>query len=174
MKNSNAIHTITREHRGHTITVNWFGDYDHGTPWGHEDGHGPVTGWERRDKRPGERVLCSDRNAKRFYDYAEAILIAKRDGWDAAPYGVGTAGERAVRAVEADFTRLQAWCEDRWHYVGYTCEIEGFDAYHDSCWGIESDFTDEPTAEAFSAAVAFLDLEIAEAQDAACRDLITA
>jgi hypothetical protein len=174
MKNADAIHTITREHRGHTITVNWFADVDHGTPWENEDGHGPVTKWERRDKRPGERVLCSDRNAKRFYDYAEAIKIARRDGWDAEPYGTGTVGERAARAVEADFARLKAWCEDRWHYVGFKCEIEGFDAYHDSCWGFESDFMDGPTAEAISAAVAFLDLEIAESQDAACRDLITA
>lgn len=174
MKNTDAIHTITREHRGHTITINWFADFDHGTPWDNEDGHGPITKWERRDKRPGERVLSSDRSAKRFYDFAEAVKIAKRDGWDAKPYGTGTAGERAARAVEADFARLQDWCEDRWHYVGFTCEIEGFDAYHDSCWGIESDFMDGPTSEAISAAVEFLDLEIVEAQDAACRDLITA
>jgi len=173
MKNSDAIHTITREHRGHTITINWFADFDHGTPWDHEDGHGPATEWERRDKRPGERVLSSDRFGKRFYDYAEAIKIAKRDGWDAEPYGTGTAGERAVRAVEADFARLQGWCEDRWHYVGFTCEIEGFEDYYNSCWGFESDFMDGPTAEAIGDAVAFLDLEIAESHDAACRDLIS-
>lgn len=60
-------------------------DEGHGAPWEEEDGHGPVTDWERRDKRPGELVLADDGRAKLFYDFAEACRIARRDGWGTAP-----------------------------------------------------------------------------------------
>ncbi|AOZ05924.1 TPA: hypothetical protein QDB15_000005 [Burkholderia vietnamiensis] len=56
-------------------------DDDKGAPWDEEDGHGPVSDWTTRDKRPGEWVLSSDHGSKRFYDVAEANRIAKRDGW---------------------------------------------------------------------------------------------
>lgn len=63
-----------------------------GTPWENEDGHGPVSGWETRGKAPGEMVLCGDGRgglgtdrAKRFYDFAQACRIARRDGWGFLP-----------------------------------------------------------------------------------------
>jgi hypothetical protein len=88
-------------------------------PWEENDGHGPVSDWRRLDsKRPGERVLCTDRSSARFYDFEEAVKIARADGWDAEPYKTGTPGERAVRAVEDDFKVLKAWCNDEWSYCG--------------------------------------------------------
>lgn len=60
-------------------------DNDHGAPWDNCDGHGPVSDWTRRDKKPGELVLNTDRQSKRFYDYAEACRIARRDQWGWLP-----------------------------------------------------------------------------------------
>src|SRR5687768_10976075 len=88
------------------------------TPWDRECGHGPVTEWTTRAKQPGERVLVEDHGSSRYYDFAEAVRIAKRDGWDAPPYGQGTKGQRATRAAEADFNRLRRWCNGDWEYVG--------------------------------------------------------
>lgn len=56
-------------------------DPDMDAPWDNADGHGPVSEWTRRDKRPGEWELNSDHGSKRFYDAQEANKIAKRDGW---------------------------------------------------------------------------------------------
>lgn len=116
---------------------------DQRAPWEREDGHGEVFGWTTRAKLPGERRLCEDRKAFRYYDYAGAILKAKAEGWDAEPYGTGTAGERAVRAVEADFKRLRDWCRDEWRYVGVILSVSKngvmLDEYAASLWGIESD-----------------------------------
>jgi hypothetical protein len=115
------------------------------TPWDREDGHGPVTGWQRRAKLPGEMVLCEDRGARRFYDFAEACRIAQRDGWDAPPYRTGTKRQRAARAALADFNRLRDWCNDEWHYLGVivrhadACQCCG---ESESLWGIESDAHD--------------------------------
>lgn len=121
-------------------------DEDHGEPWKECRNYGPVSEWTSRDKAPGERVLNSHRGSYRYYDYAEAIKIAKRDGWDTEPYGTGTVGERAARAVEADFQRLKAWCNDEWYYVGVAVSVSRngvmLDKYAASLWGIESDSGD--------------------------------
>jgi hypothetical protein len=71
----------TFEHEGFTFKVNFPYDTDTGMPWENCDGHGVVSDWTRRDKRPGEVELCSDRGSKRFYDVQESTKIAKRDGW---------------------------------------------------------------------------------------------
>jgi hypothetical protein len=55
-------------------------------PWDYEDGHGPVSDWTTRDKRAGELVLCEDRGSRRFYDFAAACRIARRDGWGFLPW----------------------------------------------------------------------------------------
>jgi hypothetical protein len=119
----------------------------HGAPWDEECGHGDVTGWETRDKRPGEMILSEDRRAKRFYDFAGAVKLAKRDGWNAKPYDVPgeTKGQRAHKAAMADFNRLRAWCNDDWCYVGVIvatvcpCCDEVQEDNTQSLWGIESD-----------------------------------
>ncbi|WP_239482854.1 hypothetical protein [Paraburkholderia sp. C35] len=67
--------------RTYRVRINVQDDIDHGAPWEEHDGHGPVSDWTTRDKRPGERVLSSDRGIKRFYDVQEANRIAEQDGW---------------------------------------------------------------------------------------------
>lgn len=69
------------EFEGRRFKVTIEQDSDMGEPWKEHDGHGVVSDWERRDKRPGERVLCSERGSKRFYDVQETMKIAYRDGW---------------------------------------------------------------------------------------------
>ena len=126
------------EHDGHQFRVSFPFDADHGAPWDEEAGHGPVSDWTRRDKAPGERVLAVDHGSKRYYDFAAAVRIARRDGWDTPPYGAGAPGERAARAAEADFARMRAWLADEWHYCG--CFVTLLDATEqESIWGLEDD-----------------------------------
>ena len=68
----------TFTHNGRTFHVSIERDDHHGAPWIENDGHGPVTEWLSRDKKPGERVLHSDRWSKIFYDFAESIAITER------------------------------------------------------------------------------------------------
>ena len=74
------------EHDGFDFKVYIEDDQDSGTPWDREDGHGPVSDWTTRDKQAGELVLHSGRSHKRYYDFAEACKIARRDGWGFMPY----------------------------------------------------------------------------------------
>lgn len=135
----------TFTHGGRNFRINIEQDTDHGAPWKECDCHGVVSDWTTRDKRPGERVLCADRNRKMYYDVQASIAIAKRDGWDAEPYG-GTKGERAARAVNADFEYLRRWCNNEWCYVGIVITLlddDGEDAdKSESLWGIESEADD--------------------------------
>lgn len=70
------------------------------------DGHGPVTAWTTRSKHPGELVINKDRGRARYYDFAEACRIARRDGWDAEPYNAGTETKRQ-QAAKAARVRLR-------------------------------------------------------------------
>lgn len=143
----------TIEHLGFTATITIHNDQHHGAPWEENDGHGIVSGWERRDKRAGERILHSDRHSKRFYDMAATMRLAKRDGWGLGdeskaklaaklgkPVEFLTHGEIVAQAVEDDFEYLRSWCADEWQWQGYTTEIESPDGEitdGDSCWGFE-------------------------------------
>lgn len=133
----------TFEFKGRTFKFETRHDEGHEAPWDWADGHGPVSEWTARDKRPGERLLHSDRRSHRYYDFQEAVKIARRDGWDAAPLGEGTAGQRAARAAEADFEYLRRWCNDQWSYVGVVVTLLDSDDEEtdetESLWGIESD-----------------------------------
>ena len=139
----------TFERQGMTFRVQFEPDYNRAAPWEEEDGHGPVSDWRRADyysrprKRAGERVLISDHGAARFYDFQEACKIALRDGWGVPLYKTGTKRQQAAWAVEADFQRLRAWCNDEWSYVGVVVELlddEGDPLGEtESLWGIESD-----------------------------------
>jgi hypothetical protein len=71
----------------------------HGAPWEEEDGHGDVSEWTTRDKLPGELVLDEDGRHKRFYDFAGACKIARRDGWGFLPEPV-----RVERRAGGGFT----------------------------------------------------------------------
>lgn len=107
-------------------------------PWLDCDGDGVISEWTRRGKNPGERILASHRGMFRYYDIAATMAIAKRDGWDSAPYGQGTAGERAARATWANFNRWRAWYRDEWQFVGVAVTDRNGDVLA-SLWGIESD-----------------------------------
>lgn len=124
---------------GYTVRVRVQYDECLREPWTEEDGHGSVSEWERRDKRPGELTLSEDHGSKLFYDFAEAVKIARRDGWDSPPYKTGTPGERAHRAAMADFEHLRAWCRNEWHYIVVGVEVSrnGAVVDMDSCGGIE-------------------------------------
>lgn len=144
--------TSTVEVSGFTLTATVRADDDCDPPWSREDGHGPVSEWRRRGydgqfrKAPGELLLVDDRGSARFYGFAEACKIARRDGW-----GV-TGGKRdgetarayAARAALADYDRLRRWCNGQWSYVGVSVTVErnGVELvreYECACWGIESD-----------------------------------
>lgn len=133
--------TETIEQHGAIYLVEWFYDDDADAPWDHSDGHGPVTDWERRDKRPGELILSSDRGYKRFYDFAGAMRIAKRDGWNAPPYAFSSPGEQAQAAVMADYKHLRRWCDDQWFYCGIVVTMLDDDGektdVSDSIWCVE-------------------------------------
>lgn len=122
-----------------------------GAPWEENDGHGPVSDWCTRSKRPGERVLCRDGISYQYYDWEGAMKRARAEGWRAAQ-DVGrtdlTPGQIASRAVQADFDRLLAWCTGDWCYV--TVFVRMCDDYGDpmpdceepGCCGVESDSGD--------------------------------
>ena len=143
---TDAYRTETRSHGTMHFRVEWVYDTDSDAPWDRECGHGEVSDWTTRGKRPGEMVLSEDRRMKRFYDFAQAVKLARRDGWNTAPYIWPTEGARAHAAALADFKYLQAWCNDHWHYCGIVVtlldadgEPESVDA---SLWGIESECVD--------------------------------
>ena len=118
-----------------------------GPPWEEHCGHGVVSEWTQRAKRPGEVAIAGDGPRgcpRRYYDIQESTKIARRDGWDAKPYG-GTRGEKAARAVEADFERLRQWCEGHWCWVSLVvtplCQCCGEPMEGEAQWlgGIEGD-----------------------------------
>jgi hypothetical protein len=130
-----------------------------GEPWKEHDGHGPVSEWRSIDsKQAGERVLGQDGRSARFYDFAEACKIAKRDGWGYSGQYVFEDGkkprlseearkltpkQRATRAAEEDYERMRQWCNDEWHWISVGVEVShrGEVLDTDYCGGIE-DYTD--------------------------------
>jgi hypothetical protein len=131
---------ITASHRGWTIAARIEDIPFMGAPWEEHDGHGPVSEWTTRGKMPGERVLASDGVYRRYYGYQAAMTQAKAEGWDAQPYGTGTKGEQAARAVESDFRYLRAWCSDEWRWVGVvvTASKDGIELGSASLFGMGS------------------------------------
>jgi hypothetical protein len=114
---------------GDTITINGrayrvnFEQYQYSNaPWEECDGHGPVRKSSKphrdgySDKAPGERPLNSaGRNEYQFYyNWVEAMRIAKREGWNAAPYD---APNKVLRAVQANFDYLRGWVNSEWGYL---------------------------------------------------------
>jgi hypothetical protein len=134
---SDIYDTETREHHGASYLIEWAADHHHGLPWEESDCHGEVSEWTRRDKKPGERILNTDRHGfKRFYD-VQASMQKARTVWGF------TNGKEAAEAVEKDFEYLRAWCEDRWFYCGIIVTLLDEDGdktdVQASLWGIESD-----------------------------------
>lgn len=117
--------------KGLTFRVTCETDCDMGPPWKEHDGHGEVrevrTFGGKPEKRPGERVLHTDRYAAWFYDWQGAMSTAKRDRWGlcddekaelAEKLGhAPTAGEITTEAVQRDFDHLRGYCNDDWSWV---------------------------------------------------------
>lgn len=76
-----AVDSHEFEYSGHKFRVTAYHDDCMGAPWEEHDGHGIISDWTTRDKAPGELVLASDRGSNRYYDFAETVKIARRDGW---------------------------------------------------------------------------------------------
>ena len=130
---------ITRN--GTTLVVEYYYDADSGAPWRECDGHGVVSEWIHRDKKPGERVLHADHHMRLYYDVQQTTAIALRDGWGVAGQTFATKRQQAAAAVEADFQYLRRWCQDDWFYIGIVVRTEDAAVSH-SLWGIESDTTE--------------------------------
>lgn len=132
------------ERGGFVFRVEYHYDEFNGKPWEESDGHGPVSDWERRDKKPGELILSKDHGSKLFYDFQEACRIALRDGWGCPPYDVEgeTNRQKAARAARADFEYLRGWCHDEWHWAGIVVKMlddEGEETgEEESVWGYAS------------------------------------
>lgn len=95
--------TIEGEAAGFKLIARVENDAHHRAPWAEEDGHGPVSDWTSRAKAPGERVLNRDGTSYRYYDFAEAVAIAKRDGWGWLP--------ARLRTEQDEAGLWRAWCE---------------------------------------------------------------
>ncbi len=164
------------QHRGKLFAITIEPDSYYGAPWDEHDGHGPVTAWTTRSKHPGELVLNNHRIARRYYNFAEACRIARRDGWDAEPCNAGTETKRqqAAKAERADFEYLRRWSNDEWHWVVLTVEL--LDAEGEptgamqSLGGLESDDEDYIRESAHELAEEILtEIEAAEAEQAQTR-----
>lgn len=112
---------------GLTLTARCEHDPHMGAPWDEHDGHGPVSDWRwpnytgHPTKAPGERPLHRDlHGAVRFYDFAEACRIARRDGWGVPFYRTDTEhGANGLLRVSAQYFRghsletyVSAWSDD--------------------------------------------------------------
>lgn len=136
--------SIESGEREFTFKIEFHDDNADGPPWTRSDGHGAVSDWERRSKRPGELVLVEDRGFKRFYEFQGACKIARREGWNTEPFDIEgeTKGQRAARAARADYEYLRQWCNDVWSYVGVVVTLlddDGNETDVDaSLWGVET------------------------------------
>jgi len=106
--------TFEFEHNGVACVATIEHGGGHGAPWDEECGHGDVSDWTTRDKLPGELVLSEDGRSKRFYDFAGACKIARRDGWGFLPEPV-----RVERRAGGGFTgaALPTYCSGEFSIV---------------------------------------------------------
>ncbi len=120
-----------------TFKVKFERDDDTDASWERGDGYGIISDNTDRPKHPAERVIGhTEYGRRRLYDISGSMKKALAEGWDAPPY-TGTKGERAARAVEADYKYHDEWLRDLWEFVGVTitCVETGAE---DSCWGFET------------------------------------
>lgn len=143
---SDCYETRDIEKDGKTYRVEFIVDYDLGAPWEEHDGHGVVSDWECRDKKPGEVVIASDRGWKRFYDVAATTRIAKRDKWGVSDADTSnmTKAQIVALAVKRDLERMRGRCNDKWHWCGVSVFPLTADGYElrsktEALWGVESD-----------------------------------
>jgi len=152
----------TFEHKGRQFGMTIEFDDGLSEPWKEHDGHGIVSEWTHRAKTPGERVLVQDRNSYRYYDFAETMKLARKDGWGPRDNIEGESnGQRLVRAVEQDFEHLRAWCNGEWHWCGIIVALLDSDGEGtgetESLWGMEDSDTNYLNMEARELADTILD-----------------
>ena len=118
--------TISVTIDGFTVTAKVEHDPDMGPPWDEHDGHGPVSGWTTRSKRPGERVLMQYQRSYQYYDWEGAIEKAREEGWGVHPGKAEGETDRQyrVRAVQRDFDYLKGWCNNEWFWCSVTLSVE--------------------------------------------------
>ncbi len=143
---SDCYATRDIEQNGKTYRVEFIFDSDMGAPWKEHGGHGIVSDWESRNKKPSEIVIASDRGAKRFYDIAETTRIAKRDSWGVSDADTTkmTQAQITAMAVQHDMERMRGWCNGDWHWCGVSVfplneDGDELRSKTESLWGIESD-----------------------------------
>ena len=126
-------------HHGRQFQVHFKPDCDAGPPWKESDGHGVVSEWTTRGKRPGERVLAAGRIGQCYYDVEASMHLAIANGWGVRnPPPDATRGQIAALAVEQDFEHLRRWCADAWYYVGViVTDLASGDS--DSLWCVADD-----------------------------------
>lgn len=137
-------------HNGREYEMRIERDEDHGAPWDEEDGHGPVSGWERRDKRPGEMILSEDHGARRFYDFAEACRIARRDGWGFLPAALEI---EPAPADHVPYSKRGGWAK----CAGFIAHDP--DDINDATRAVYDHFRAKMTAREYAAAAALRDFE---------------
>ena len=120
-------------------------DQDASTPWenGPDCGEGVITEWVHGYQDEAYGWILSDTGgfSHRYYDWRATLPYAVRDGWDAPPCGVGTARERAMRAMRANYEWYDGWCSEQWWYIDVIVTLydpEGNEIDSDSCWGYDS------------------------------------
>jgi len=126
--------SITCEVDGFHTTATIHRDDYSGAPWENSCGHGVVTDWTSRGKNAGELILNEDRGSYRYYDFAEAVKTAKKEGW-----GPGTPADAARKG----FDGLKAWCNDEWYYCGIVLTVRKAGIKLDdssSFWRIECNY----------------------------------
>jgi len=133
--------TITCTVKGYDVTARVVRDNDTGAPWKEHDGHGSVSEWTSRPKHAGELVLAKDPGSFRYYDFQEAVKIAKRDGW-----GLGTPEE----AARKDFEAMRAWAADEWFWCGVVLSVSRngvmLDTHAAGLWGIDCNYPNSDNA----------------------------
>ena len=131
----------TMKYKGYLFTIEVDYDEFEEPPWSRYDGHGPVSDWTTRNKKPSEVVLWTVGGSNLYYDFSRAMKKAKEERWDAAPYGQGTKGERAERAVRAYIKYLRDYIDNVWVYVTLSVTLKG-SGYTTSLGGVEYDYSE--------------------------------
>jgi hypothetical protein len=192
------IYSKEKTIKGCNVIVSVHQDQHMGEPWNEHDGHGIVSEWTTRNKSAGELILHQDGRSKLFYDFAETMKIAKRDGWGLSPERLSklekrlgrkpTTGQIVADAVSRDFEHLRQWCNGDWCWFGYTTEIntpDGETITGDSCWGFDDEkyMLDEAFSQAAHAVKEWRDnkaseirldrFERKESAYLACADIVT-
>jgi len=121
--------TVTTTHDGFDLSLRMESDDYMPAPWDNEDGHGPVSDWRRprynghAHKYPGELELCNDHGSARFYDFAEACRIARRDGWGVSPASLGQR-----QHDDGTWTVTAQWRDGRYDLQTFTSTADDINA----------------------------------------------